>query len=217
MYLCMASWSVLCGQCSGLQLNCILQDSTGEAAAQAQKHLTYYELDLGLNHVIRKASEPIDNGANLLIPVPGGADGPSGVLVCAENFIMYRSVDTTDEVRTVIPRRSDLLPERGVLIVSYAMHKRKNMFFFLVQVRLPLSKEYILVVLIVLNWSTLNQCQLKIVNAQICMFLVSFRSQQKLELSSFVVYYTESIDAPTKGWQSFLYSLLKVYRICCAE
>lgn len=68
-----------------------LQDPSGEAASQAQKHLTYYELDLGLNHVLRKWSEPIDNGANLLVPVPGGGDGPGGVLVCADNFIIYRS------------------------------------------------------------------------------------------------------------------------------
>lgn len=68
-------------------------DPTGEAASLAQKHLTYYELDLGLNHVARKWSEPVDNGANLLIPVPGGADGPGGVLVCAENFIIYKHQD----------------------------------------------------------------------------------------------------------------------------
>jgi splicing factor 3B subunit 3 len=67
-----------------------VQDPSGEAASQAQKHLTYYELDLGLNHVLRKWSEPIDNGANLLIPVPGGGDGPGGVLVAADNFIIYR-------------------------------------------------------------------------------------------------------------------------------
>jgi hypothetical protein len=59
----------------------------------AQKHLTYYELDLGLNHVVRKWSDPVDNGANLLIAVPGGADGPGGVLVCAENFIIYKNQD----------------------------------------------------------------------------------------------------------------------------
>ena len=47
-----------------------------------------YELDLGLNHVVRKWSEPVDNGANLLIPVLGGGDGPGGVLICAENFIV---------------------------------------------------------------------------------------------------------------------------------
>lgn len=38
--------------------------------------LTLYELDLGLNHVVRKSSEPVDNGANLLVAVPGAGDGP---------------------------------------------------------------------------------------------------------------------------------------------
>lgn len=74
------------------------QDPTGEAAAQAQKHLTYYELDLGLNHVVRKWSDQVDNGSNLLIPVPGGGDGPGGVLVCADNFIIYKDQDH-EEVR----------------------------------------------------------------------------------------------------------------------
>lgn len=98
--------------------------------------MTLYELDLGLNHVMRKFSEPIDNGANLLIAVPGEADGPGGVLVCAENFIIWKN-EGQPEVRAVIPRRSDLPADRGVLIVSYAAHKQKSMFFFLLQVRLP--------------------------------------------------------------------------------
>ena len=67
------------------------QDPTGEAASEAQKHLTLYELDLGLNHVVRKWSQAVDNGANMLVPVPGGADGPGGLLVCAENFIIYKN------------------------------------------------------------------------------------------------------------------------------
>ncbi|KAF3322313.1 splicing factor 3B subunit 3-like protein [Carex littledalei] len=108
------------------------RDPTGQAAAEAQKHLTFYELDLGLNHVSRKWSEPIDNGANMLVSVPGGGDGPSGVLVCAENFIIYRNQDHP-EVRAVIPRRTDLPEERGVLIVSAATHRQKSMFFFLLQ------------------------------------------------------------------------------------
>ena len=74
-------------------LHVLVQDPTGEAASQAQKHLTYYELDFGLNHVARKWSDPVDNGANLLIPVPGGGDGPGGVLVCADNFIIYKDQD----------------------------------------------------------------------------------------------------------------------------
>ncbi|KAI4351142.1 hypothetical protein L6164_005525 [Bauhinia variegata] len=108
------------------------QDSTGQAASEAQKHLTFYELDLGLNHVSRKWSEQVDNGANLLVTVPGGGDGPSGVLVCAENFVIYKNQGHPD-VRAVIPRRYDLPAERGVLIVSAAMHKLKSMFFFLLQ------------------------------------------------------------------------------------
>ncbi|KAG8377236.1 hypothetical protein BUALT_Bualt08G0007300 [Buddleja alternifolia] len=108
------------------------QDPTGQAANQAQKHLTFYELDLGLNHVSRKWSEQVDNGANMLVTVPGGGDGPSGVLVCAENFVIYKNQGHPD-VRAVIPRREDLPAERGVLIVSAAMHKQKSMFFFLLQ------------------------------------------------------------------------------------
>ncbi|KAM7270665.1 hypothetical protein ACFE04_029879 [Oxalis oulophora] len=108
------------------------QDSTGQAAAEAQKHLTFYELDLGLNHVSRKWSEQVDNGANMLVTVPGGGDGPSGVLVCAENFVIYKNQGHPD-IRAVIPRRADLPAERGVLIVSAAMHKQKTLFFFLLQ------------------------------------------------------------------------------------
>lgn len=54
------------------------QDPTGEAAAEAEKHLVVYELDLGLNTVVRKYSEPVDTGANKLIAVPGLADGGPG-------------------------------------------------------------------------------------------------------------------------------------------
>ncbi|CAI7765258.1 unnamed protein product [Closterium sp. NIES-53] len=108
------------------------QDPSGQAAADAQKQLTFYELDLGLNHVVRKWAEPVDNGANLLVAVPGGADGPSGVLVCAENFVIYKNQGHPD-VRAVIPRRADLPAERGVLIVAAATHKQKSMYFFLLQ------------------------------------------------------------------------------------
>jgi splicing factor 3B subunit 3 len=66
------------------------QDPSGEAAAAAQKQLVYYELDLGLNHVVRKWADSVDNGASLLVPVPGGGDGPGGVLVACENFLLYR-------------------------------------------------------------------------------------------------------------------------------
>jgi hypothetical protein len=63
----------------------------GEAALEAEKMLTYYELDLGLNHVIRKWSEPVNRTANCLLSVPGGNDGPGGVLICSEGWVSYKN------------------------------------------------------------------------------------------------------------------------------
>ncbi|KAI6125748.1 CPSF A subunit region-domain-containing protein [Pisolithus croceorrhizus] len=117
------------------------QDPTGEAFNTAEKMLTYYELDLGLNHVVRKWSEPTDPRANLLVQVPGGQvassdrfDGPSGVLVCCEDHIIYRHMDRPQH-RVPIPRRNHPLedPARGIIIVAAVMHKMKGAFFFLLQ------------------------------------------------------------------------------------
>lgn len=99
----------------------------------SQQMLTYYELDLGLNHVVRKWSEPTDPRANLLVQVPGGQlassdrfDGPSGVLVCCEDHIIYRHVDVPQH-RVPIPRRKHPLndPSRGLIITAAVMHKMK--------------------------------------------------------------------------------------------
>ena len=80
-------------------------DRTGEAAVKAQQNLTFYELDLGLNHVVRKYSEPLDEHANFLITVPGGHDGPSGLLICSENYITYKNLGDQHDIRCPIPRR----------------------------------------------------------------------------------------------------------------
>lgn len=114
--------------------------------------LTYYELDLGLNHVVRKWSEPTDPRANHLVArsspdsplsmiylssvwytVPGGVsatseahDGPSGVLVCAENYVIYKH-QGVKEHRVPIPRRKSPYsdPERGIIITASVMHRLK--------------------------------------------------------------------------------------------
>lgn len=107
-------------------------DPTGEAAAETPKMLTFYELDFGINHVSRKWSEEVDRAANKLVTVPGDAEGPGGVLICAENWILYKNMDH-ETIRTPIPRRSDMPDERGLLIVSAATYKSKDFFFFLLQ------------------------------------------------------------------------------------
>ncbi|ORY22136.1 putative U2 snRNA binding protein [Naematelia encephala] len=120
------------------------EDPTGHAFEKTEKYLTFYELDLGLNHVVRKWSEPTDRRANLLVQVPGGQnassdrfEGPSGVLICCEDHIIWKHMDA-DAHRIPIPRRRNPLAQRGessrgVIIVSAVMHKIKGAFFFLLQ------------------------------------------------------------------------------------
>lgn len=108
------------------------QDPSGEAAQDTEKKLTYYELDLGTNHVVRKWSEPIARTANFLLSVPGGDNWPSGVLICGENWVSYKHQGHV-EIRTALPRRHDLPINRGVLITTGTVHKQKDLFFFLLQ------------------------------------------------------------------------------------
>lgn len=110
------------------------QDPTGRAYEEVEKQLVYYELDLGLNHVVRRWSDVIHRTSNILFQVPGGADGPSGVLVCAEDSVTYRH-SNQDAFRVPIPRRNGPTenPERKRSIVAGVMHKMRGAFFFLLQ------------------------------------------------------------------------------------
>jgi hypothetical protein len=77
-------------------------DPTGEAAANTQQTLTFYELDLGLNHVVRKYSEPLEEHGNFLItgaflqssfvPEVGGA--PAGNLLYLSGLLVCMSIET---------------------------------------------------------------------------------------------------------------------------
>lgn len=101
---------------------------------RSHQMLTFYELDLGLNHVVRKEAIPTDNRANLLVQVPGGQsattdkfEGPSGVLVCCEDHIMWQHHDAPAH-RVPIPKRRNPLvegEERGIIIVAAVLHKIK--------------------------------------------------------------------------------------------
>ncbi|KAJ4252006.1 pre-mRNA-splicing factor rse1 [Fusarium torreyae] len=111
------------------------QDPSGQEIPGVE--LVYYELDLGLNHVVRKWSETVDPTASMLFQVPGGNDGPSGVLVCGEESITYRH-SNQDPLRVPIPRRRGATedPQRKRTIIGGVMHKLKNSpeaFFFMLQ------------------------------------------------------------------------------------
>ncbi|KAF2396395.1 hypothetical protein EJ06DRAFT_483794 [Trichodelitschia bisporula] len=110
------------------------QDPTGIAYEEIEKTLVYYELDLGLNHVVRKWTDTVDRTANMLFQVPGGTDGPSGVLVCGEENITYRHPNQ-EAFRVIIPRRRGATedPQRKRYITAGVMHKMRGAFFFLLQ------------------------------------------------------------------------------------
>lgn len=118
------------------------EDPSGQAARDTRQALTYYELDLGLNHVVRKYSEPLEEFANHLIPVPGGNDGPSGLIVCSENFITYKNFGEQPDIRCPIPRRKGEtdVPSRGILVTCSATYKYldedKRRFCFFIQTEL---------------------------------------------------------------------------------
>ena len=108
----------------------------GESAAERPaKLIAYYELDLGLNHVVRKASYPVDLSANTLISLPAGSTGSNGLLICQNNCIKWMpSIQEQDLISITIPRASipSLNATRDILIVSHVVHKSQNSFFVLV-------------------------------------------------------------------------------------
>lgn len=110
------------------------QDPTNASYDAREKLLVYYRVDLGLNHVVREWADAVDYSSNLLFPVPGGSDGPSGVVVCAEGSITYRHTNQ-DPHTVLIPRRRGALenPQRQRRIVAGVVHRFKAGFFHLLQ------------------------------------------------------------------------------------
>ncbi|MGG6495002.1 UNVERIFIED_CONTAM: mono-functional DNA-alkylating methyl methanesulfonate N-terminal domain-containing protein, partial [Bacteroidetes bacterium 56_B9] len=98
--------------------------------------MVYYTVDMGLNHVVKTWSEPVDYTANMLFGVPGGQDGPSGVLVCCEDRIYYKH-DKAANLSIAIPRREGATEdkERKRQIVAGCLHlaKTRHEFFFFLQ------------------------------------------------------------------------------------
>ena len=49
--------------------------------------------------------QKIENVYVVLLTVPGGSDGPSGVLICSENYVTYKNLGDQPDIRCPIPRR----------------------------------------------------------------------------------------------------------------
>ena len=108
-------------------------ESSAVCTGEYNKLLTFYEMDLGLNHVVRKYAEEVPESAHMLVPIPGGQEGPGGVFVCCEGHLLYKKVEH-EELGCPFPKRYDVPSKRSVFIISYAVHKgRKDGSFYLLQ------------------------------------------------------------------------------------
>lgn len=104
-----------------------------EAGAAPKKRLAYYELDLGINHVVQKYTEDLPETATFLISVPGGIDGPSGLLVCSDGMVQYRCLSKMTHQVPIPRRETQSTPSR---IVSGTVHVLKKSFIILLQTEL---------------------------------------------------------------------------------
>ncbi|MGH7974399.1 MAG: mono-functional DNA-alkylating methyl methanesulfonate N-terminal domain-containing protein, partial [bacterium] len=106
------------------------------SANDLDKQVAYYELDLGLNHVSRRWASTVHRSACAIAAIPGGADGPSGVLVAGEDFIEYvhETLPNDRKVICAVPRRNSHPTNRSTLITQIVVHRQKrNKFFALCQ------------------------------------------------------------------------------------
>lgn len=94
--------------------------------------INYYELDQGLNHVVKKKPaslnlDPLPDDVNYMIPLPGHI---GGMLVCGSNWCFYDKLDGP-RIYLPLPRRDGQTQES--IIVNHVTHvlKKKNFFILL--------------------------------------------------------------------------------------
>lgn len=95
------------------------------------RSLTFYELDLGLNHVVKKHDIEVPETSNYLLALPGGDTGPLGVLVASKGFISYHSVEGH---KCIVPIPRDVSKKKvNHNVVCGTVHILKDSFFALLQ------------------------------------------------------------------------------------
>jgi splicing factor 3B subunit 3 len=88
-------------------------------------------MDFGLNTVKRKSSDVIPDTAHQLLHVPYAPDGPGGVIILCEDFLIYRPNKGTER-KVPYPKRISAPHDRGAMITAFGYHKQKDRFFYLI-------------------------------------------------------------------------------------
>jgi len=86
-------------------------------------------MDFGMNTVIRKKEIPVDPTAHMLIAVPAGSDGPGGVLVVLEDYLLYKNNNEEQLLR--FPLRKARATGRKTQFTAHCIYKFKGFFFLI--------------------------------------------------------------------------------------
>lgn len=90
---------------------------------EAQKVVSFYEVDLGISFVRVKAEVVVDRTAGHLVPLPCIPDGPGGLLVCSKEAIQW--IDDEQNTQRVG------MPSCSGMITAHAVVRTKKIFFVL--------------------------------------------------------------------------------------
>ena len=82
----------------------------------------------------------------LFFTVPGGNDGPSGVLVCSENYVTYKNFGEQQDKRCPIPRRK---VKRLIITKHKFLHSKCHQYF---KSCAPFSVKYQYSKVLLPNW-----------------------------------------------------------------
>ena len=93
-----------------------------------KKSIVYYEMDFGMNTVIRKKETPVDPTAHMLIPVPAAPEGPGGVLIVLEDYLLYKG---TEDHMIRFPVRKDRPLTRKIQFTCSCIYRFKGFFFLI--------------------------------------------------------------------------------------
>ena len=91
-----------------------------------KKALVFNELDLGLNHVVRKHAQPVPDAANYFFPLPALPSVMSlGVIVCSHDQLFWCHLQH-DPITVPLPHPDDVPIGRTVIVTSHVCLVRKT-------------------------------------------------------------------------------------------
>ena len=95
--------------------------------------IALYEMDFGMNTVIRRKQFKVDKSGHMLIPVPNAPEGPGGFIALLENYLIYHK-NITDEDNSEVIRFPFCAgsAQRKIQFTSYATYRQKGTFFILI-------------------------------------------------------------------------------------